>query len=874
MIEELSNWKASTRVTLWSVVAIGVMSLLSILAPVLGGWSLFGAYQDYSSFSGSDDSMKTGVIILFVVRFLLLFGYAGYVWGLTRFVDAQTDWRDQRPVRQVRSGVILLSVSIVMGLLVALQEGISLNLFLAIVCGWVIDLVALIIMKDGFRQMRYSENYLPEMQRGARNLQSAATFNIALLLTPLFVYLAIVLFGLLIYTMAMSSTTRTVTHYSSTGAVETYTQQIGSMASNLEGASQAIASVTTIFLAIGLVLGLLFMLLSLLLPIVGWYRMMKGGLVGGLAETAVEPVGSDHQEPEIEQEEKEPSQWLERLKDRRFWLYAAGTLVAVAAILGLVSLFGGGRNNPLGIEHPAWERFVVVTDPNTRFHKAPSADSPTLMWAMENMESDVAACEYRWSDQGRKRGFSVNDYEASSFTVYPVESEENGWLKLFVSNDMYGSTTAYVEKDVCREVKPAKLTPEIFDQIDGQGFCRHYILQSGELCDVCFLSQFEDMDGEHVTMGQVFDDCLVFPWAKCYISANQNYNINDVQLNGKDGYYLLNYGGQYCYSQQGDGYSMTVLDTRKLPADMVQHLYELMKNDHPQYFTAYYYFPDVEEGHYFTFNYSAEKTHGQAAGEDGEEVPHVTGFRSMSVGDEYELQAEFYGEAYDDTGIRSFCPIDVLLTDDLDGDGHVDAIVQEFCGGNAAEPIPYIVCFDPVADTFKSTDGFNTWREVKVEEKDGRKTMVQQEGIKSMRYVLENQELKLVETDVYDVGRTLKAWTREQLFPEENEMSEDVYVSFDIDGDGTDEQLCFSHDTSHPFMWGAYMSLYKIVWADGRESDYSGIYISDRIAVVESMTNGMHDILTGESFFQRWDGSHYMEWTWNGKKLEPIANEE
>lgn len=33
------------------------------------------------------------------------------------------------------------------------------------------------------------------------------------------------------------------------------------------------------------------------------------------------------------------------------------------------------------------------------------------------------------------------------------------------------------------------------------------------------------------------------------------------------------------------------------------------------------------------------------------------------------------------------------------------------------------------------------------------------------------------------------------------------------------------------------------------------------------MTNGMHDILAGEKYLFRWNGTFYEEWIWNGQDI-------
>ena len=99
-----------------------------------------------------------------------------------------------------------------------------------------------------------------------------------------------------------------------------------------------------------------------------------------------------------------------------------------------------------------------------------------------------------------------------------------------------------------------------------------------------------------------------------------------------------------------------------------------------------------------------------------------------------------------------------------------------------------------------------------------RSTVVVRDGLHMERYALENGQLKKVEDKTADVGKRIHAITTESLLLNSSGDYEERETMFDIDDDGEYEILTFSHDTSHPYDFGAAMCLEKIRWSDGKET--------------------------------------------------------
>ena len=78
------------------------------------------------------------------------------------------------------------------------------------------------------------------------------------------------------------------------------------------------------------------------------------------------------------------------------------------------------------------------------------------------------------------------------------------------------------------------------------------------------------------------------------------------------------------------------------------------------------------------------------------------------------------------------------------------------------------------------------------------------------------------------------------------EEEKNIFKKFDIDDDGNLETLVFHSNQSHLFDWGRAMML-TIIWND------------DRIAIISSKSNGLHDILLGDKYLFKWNGKDYVE---------------
>lgn len=550
------------------------------------------------------------------------------------------------------------------------------------------------------------------------------------------------------------------------------------------------------------------------------------------------------------------------------WYYVGGGVLAVL-LLVLLSLFlfkgCNTSDNLLNIQKPSWEKFVMVTSDNVTLYKEPNENSSKLMFAMENIDSDMCGMEYRWEDQGKKRGYKVDDFSPELNAVLPVVDENGEWYKVQVFPEYAGQhTEAYINKKRCKEVTPQPITNDVLERIDKATYRCDYVVNSGRLKGICFSSSLQEFDEECFGMSQLMEGVLYYPESVGVLinregSSGMSFKKSEVNADG----YTLIYGDDRSFKI--DGYPM-VFDTRTMTETEIEEIYNSIKVSSPMSFEAQYYFPDANEDRLFSFTYSIGSSNAMVNNENDQPEEGVKNYVISGATDDnpqQELMVEVDEEIVS-TGIFETY-ITVMEEFDDDGDGYHEALICETCGGSGCPEKVSFVYYDKNSKCFKQTDYFEYYSQPVKEEWNGKLSYVQRYGLHMDRYVFEDHQLRRVENETKDVGASLKRWTCESMF--DKEADEEKTVHFDMDGDGIEETLTLSHFTSNLYDGGESMSFDKITWGSGRESECSGMYTGKSLTILESMTNGMHDVLIGDAYFYRWNGERYKEWGWDGENL-------
>lgn len=551
------------------------------------------------------------------------------------------------------------------------------------------------------------------------------------------------------------------------------------------------------------------------------------------------------------------------------WYYLGGA-VLVALLAGILSLFlfkgCNSTDNLLSVQKPTWEKFVMVTSENVTLYKEANSISTKLMFAMENVESDVCGMEYRWENQGKKRGYTVSDFSPAVHAVWPVLEDAGNWYKVLVYPDYAGQhIEAYINKKSCKEVVPQPITDEVLERVDKVSYRCDNVIKSGRLKGLCFSASLQEFDEEFFEMGQLVDGVLYYPGSMGVSTSRvdasgMTFRKSDESADS----YVLTYGDNRTFKIDGNP---VVFDTRTLSEDEAKEIFQALKNHNSRGFEAYYYFPEAEPDRLISFYYSLEAptTAAEAVDDRPEE-----GVKNYSVsGDEGEAQ-QLMTELDEEqvfTGVENV-QISIVHEEDFEGDGYNEVLISESCGDeHGCIPEVYIVYYDKDTKEFKQTNRCESYVYPEIEIWNGKTSFVQCYGLRKERYVYENFKLNQVEKVIQHVGHTLKKWTRAELF-EESEDGEKEF-SVDIDGDGINEIIIFGHNDSFACGNGRDMFIDNIKWEDGRSlgEEYFGLKSASTFSLLETMTNGMCDLLLDEAYLFRWNGTTYEEWEWNEDKL-------
>lgn len=858
-----SEWKSSANKAFWGVILTSFAGIISTiydyvsyvvnfiefistrLSSMLNG---FGGSRSLPSFD-----LSPFIAWGFSAKGLIIIGYILYLWGLTSFAATLRTESSVRNVKKVRSATILLIITFFLAIVFGVFSIIPFaGMFFGFIT-WVLFLVCFYKMKYAWEKLMVASDFNPRAQRGARNLRYAACCEIRLKWLPLVTGLIVIFIAFMFILMVRSA--------------KSFEQ--------LEAVGKIGATVVVIVLFVAAIVALFAMFCAFFWPIIGWYRIKTGGPALEEQEAPSQEMMPEQTQEFVEaQEQPEKDGFVETIEEshmesseaetdnRKKRYIAGGVLAAILIGIGLWFAFSGSSgNNPLGVEKPTWNKFVVVISQDVPLHKDARSDSPKLMGALENLGSDMAAREFRWEDQGKKRGYTLYPYHLEKNDVLPVLDETDTWYKVQVYNeDMNGMIeTAYVKKEWTREIYPEPITEEVLARIGKTMQRTDHIVKSGKLKNLCLTTHFDDMNGESFQIGALIDGILVYPQYKGIFLKKEGVSGIDFQKNEEYDNYTITYGEDYQIDL--DEYSK-VFNPKKLTDETIGQMFEAVNQVNPSApIVVEYYFPEANKDYFFKFAYIAGESNANVSTDDKDaENTKVTGYRVSG----HELLAEL-GETYEGTNIIEDCDIEIAEIGDYDGNGDMEVIIYKKDGESdeLTEP-PFMVFYDYINKEYKRTEPFLLTFWVNKEDRDGKTSLIQAKGLHKVRYVFDGKRLKQVQNTIEGVGRALKKLTCKELYPDGG--IDDRIVRFDIDGDGNMESIVFGHNDSRACGYGRDMFIDKIRWESGRTigDEYFGLQSASTFSILESMTNGMHDILLDESWYFRWNGSIYEQWTWDG----------
>lgn len=525
-----------------------------------------------------------------------------------------------------------------------------------------------------------------------------------------------------------------------------------------------------------------------------------------------------------------------RTNSIRPWHYALGISVIVIALAAIfvpkvLKMYNKVTEPLLPATPVTWERFVTSKRGEIALYSKPDV-------------RDV------WGKAGVK-------------DIMPVTDETTTFYKVYVGN----GDEMWVKKNLCKEVDWAPLENDMLTDylLEGQRLnSRTRLYNEGNFQGLTLFFYRDFMHECHLEV-LILDSLGRMIRPVCHSLKAKPVSGRGLKVLSETDEVVVEYGTNY---QIADENFKGFLDLMKLSDKEVFEIWQAAQAGEPQKVQVYYYFPSLKSMRYYDVNldiYGESNTKVKTG--TVEESRVVTGYSVLDKGDFlYSLMAEINGDLVETKlDYPEMAGINVEKTADFDGDGNQDCLLSWYTGGNCEDCSGTDLIFYNQEDrTFHRIENITT---TDTEEWKGKISLVEQGSTTFKRFVLEDGQLKTVEDKTANVGKIIWKCERKDLFPVEDEDSEDKYAFFDIDGDGEDDTIVFGHDSSHANMYGINMYINKIYWSRLVTSEeYIGLWSGESFSILENTTNGIHDMLIDGGLF-RWNGSQYEMWHFDGKKL-------
>lgn len=575
--------------------------------------------------------------------------------------------------------------------------------------------------------------------------------------------------------------------------------------------------------------------------------------------TAPQPPAPQVLQPQIEATATydENETYVEVENDYKLYYIIGGVVAAVLLAVGGWWFYNNrsSDNNPLGVQKPKWEKFVMVNAEGVMLFKEANSTSPNLKSAVDCVDCDMPQEELLWSGEKAPRGYNVDDYGVEMNSVYPVIDESEDWYKVYIGTGTIRE--AYLQKKYTEEVKPEPITKEIIDKVKNEDWITHRLVEKGEFANLYLERGFDEMgDGEYVIVGVLTEGCIVIPDQCRFRPTKSDVVESEMKNTSTDAecqWWQFTCSEKYWKSSdvESDGiFDVNLLEDN----DIRKIVMALRPSSGDTESQVWYYFPSVAPDRFIEFRYSfspsaADVPEGQSSVSeyrvDGETLI------ATIAGEDRELKLELGNtELY---GYK-----------DLDGDGSMEAVVSHFMSSANGEPVdcPYVVYYDAETDQLKKTDEMALTCKPTFEGDGDKIVIVQREGLRMVSYSYEAGKLKTEKDQVKSFGNVLSTVEMSNVFADAEYGEKSVSLNFD-DEDNDEETLTFSREEGG-YYHGLKMTLQSVSFASGESKSIN--ITADKFQILKETTNDMPDII-GDNYLYRWDGSRYEEYMWDGTNL-------
>lgn len=564
--------------------------------------------------------------------------------------------------------------------------------------------------------------------------------------------------------------------------------------------------------------------------------------------TAPQPPAPQVLQPQIEATATydENETYVEVENDYKLYYIIGGVVAAVLLAVGGWWFYNNrsSDNNPLGVQKPKWEKFVMVNAEGVMLFKEADTASPNLKSAVDCVDCDMPQEQLLWSGEKAPRGYHVDDYGVEINSVYPVIDESEDWYKVYIGTGTIRE--AYLQKKYTEEVKPEPITKEIINKVKTDSWITHRLVEKGEFANLYLERGFDEMgDGEYVIVGVLTEGCIVIP-DQCRFRPEKS-DVADSEMKNTSTDAECQWWQFTCsdmYWKSSDVESDGIFDVNILEESDIRKIVMALRPTGDTDTEVWYYFPTVVPDRFIGFNYSFSPTAVDVPeGQSSVSEYRVDGETLIATiaGEDRELKLELGNtELY---GYK-----------DLDGDGSMEAVVSHFMSGANGEPVdcPYVVYYDAENDQLKKTDEMALTSKPTFEGDGDKIVIVQREGLRMVSYSYEAGKLKTEKDEFKSFGNVLSTVEMSNVFADAEYGEKSVSLNFDNEGDD-EETLTFSREEGG-YYHGLKMTLQSVSFTSGESKPIN--ITADKFQILKETTNDMPDII-GDNYLYRWDGSRY-----------------
>jgi len=188
---------------------------------------------------------------------------------------------------------------------------------------------------------------------------------------------------------------------------------------------------------------------------------------------------------------------------------------------------------------------------------------------------------------------------------------------------------------------------------------------------------------------------------------------------------------------------------------------------------------------------------------------------------------------------------------DYNNDG-IDEVIYWQQGGQM--PAEYFYVEYKGDGYFRIKSFGESYHEAVIEQWEGQRSIVLKnptmDSAEKTRYVYRNHSMEIADvmkkSNLHSIG-TLHM----EQFPEDSDWDDEISMRYDLDGDGLIDEICGCYNAR----WGTMCVLVRF----GNGMRYKGSNYYNRIGILQSKTNGVHDLVVSESVVLRWNGSKYYD---------------